>query len=208
MSVHGKLSLSVVLALLLAILAVDELEAKCRSSKKSKEMASMGCCNMKDMDMGGSQEGKTAQGSHGDMHMEGEDCCEMMDMKGDTQNMPDMETSREKPPAAGKIIQSQRVEDLAIAITNQPGQLTRGPNSFCVEFRKVDTGQMTDVGDVQVDFTMRDMAGMRTLAQVIRSSVGRYCGRVTLTMAGEWSAAVNYDGPSGKGKARFKVTAR
>lgn len=199
MSTSKEAILATVLTVLFCMFAVTGLEAKCRSSKQSK---GMGCCNMKDMNMEGTQEGQTAQG------MKGKDCCRMMDMKGDTRNMSDMDATGEKSPAAGKIIQSRHADDLVVAISNEGGQLTRGPNSFCVEFRKDDKGQMPDVGAVQVDFTMPDMEGMHAAAQVTRNSMGRYCGRVTLTMAGEWSAVVNYQGPSGNAKAGFNVTVR
>ena len=208
MRMRKKVTWGVVLTVLFSVLAVGGMEAKCRSSKKNKEMASMGCCKMKGMDMGDSREDKADRGSHGDMQMEGMDCCMMMDMKGDRQNMPGMEGGGEKSPTAGQIIQSQRVKDLAIVLSNNRGQLTTGQNSFCVEFRKVETGEMTDAGNVQVDFTMPDMGAMRAVAKVTQSEVGRYCGHVTLAMDGAWSVGVRYDGPYGLGKTVYKVTVK
>lgn len=200
MSIPKKVTVCVALAVLFGVFAVGGLEAKCRSSKQTK---GMGCCNMKDMDMGG-EEDKTGQASHSDMKG---DCCAMMGMKGNMQKMPAIQAGGEKS-SSEKIVQSQRVGDWNISILNDRGQLSRGENTFCLEFRNARTNEVADAGNVQVEFTMPDMGGMRAVAQIAQDGAGRYCGRATLSMTGEWSAVVKDQGSSGRDKAGLSVTVR
>lgn len=203
-------ALSIMIAAVFSVLTVGEVWAECRSSKKDKEMSSMGCCKMKGMDMGESQEHKTDQGSHGDMQMEGMDCCMTMDMKKDMQNMPGMGAGEEKSPASGRVIQSHHVKDLTIVVLNGRGQFNAGQNSFCIEFRKAQADGMAEAGDVQVEFTMAmgRTEAMRAVSHVTQAGLGRYCGHVNLSMAGPWSVRVKYDGPSGKGQTVFNVAVK
>jgi hypothetical protein len=56
---------------------------------------------------------------------------------------------------------------------------------------------------------MGSMAAMNdAVAFTTTNTPGVYRGKVNIGMAGEWQAQLAYEGPAGKGKTTFSVTAR
>ena len=73
------------------------------------------------------------------------------------------------------------------------------------------TGDLRDVGTVTATATM-PMPGMGpmlgTIAVAPSATPGRYTVTTDLWMSGGWQIAVNWDGPAGKGSARFQQPVR
>ncbi len=107
-----------------------------------------------------------------------------------------------------RVIQSQRLKDLAVDLTNDRGQFTRGRNNFCIDFRNVRDGSIARTWGVWVDFTnaVGRFKAVRAVARLREAEAGRYCGEVTLPTPGAWLVTAKYDGPSGKGQAVFTPT--
>ena len=112
---------------------------------------------------------------------------------------------------AGEVVKSTKVENLTVTLLTNNGQLKLGNQEFTLAFNEP-TGKAVDVGAVSLNFhmpAMGSMAAMNDAATFTTTDTpGVYRGKVNVTMAGEWQAQLAYEGPAGKGKTTFSVTAR
>jgi len=73
------------------------------------------------------------------------------------------------------------------------------------------SGKPVEVGAVSLNFHMPAMGGMAAMNDAVTFTTtdkpGVYRGKVNIQMAGEWQAQLAYEGPAGKGKTTFPVTA-
>lgn len=123
---------------------------------------------------------------------------------------PDVQSrsySSSQSETVSKIIQQQRLKELTVDLANDRGQLGTGPNDFCIEFRSSLDSHPVDPGKVQAEATMelRRVRAMRAVVHLWRADIGRYCAQVDFPMPGSWAIAVEYKGPSGKGRAAFSA---
>jgi hypothetical protein len=110
-----------------------------------------------------------------------------------------------------KPIATQKTKDLGITLLNESGQWTQGKNAFVLEFTAAATKQPVDVGAVTLNTTM-PMPGMSPMvagATLTPDKVpGRYQGTISFPDSGTRQVTVTWDGPAGKGSARFSVPVR
>jgi nitrogen fixation protein FixH len=111
----------------------------------------------------------------------------------------------------GKAIASMKVNDLTATLSNSNGQLKSGEQEVTLAFTD-SSGKPVDVGAVSLNFhmpAMGSMAAMNDAATFTTTGTpGVYNGKLNISMAGEWQGRLAYEGPAGKGKATFSVTAR
>ncbi len=111
----------------------------------------------------------------------------------------------------GKPIASVSVNNLTAALSNSTGQLKQGEQEVTLAFTD-SSSKPVDVGAVSLNFHMPAMGGMAAMNDAVTFTTtgtpGVYSGRVNISMAGEWQGQLAYEGPAGKGKATFSVTAR
>jgi Cu(I)/Ag(I) efflux system membrane protein CusA/SilA len=104
------------------------------------------------------------------------------------------------------IVQTVRSGDVDIVLRSPDAALHRGRNSFTIEFRRVDSGELLDVGTVRAsgNMTMPGMV-MSSGLQVEPSSVpGRYLATADFGMSGAWQMALEWNGPAGHGSVNFQ----
>jgi hypothetical protein len=113
--------------------------------------------------------------------------------------------------ATGKVIKAVSVESLTATVLNDGGVLKHGNQELMLSFTD-SSGQPVDVGAVSLNFHMPAMGGMAAMNDAVTftttNTPGVYRGKVNIGMAGEWQAQLAYEGPAGKGKTTFSVTAR
>jgi nitrogen fixation protein FixH len=111
----------------------------------------------------------------------------------------------------GKPIASASVNNLTATLSNSTGQLKQGDQEVILSFPD-SSGKPVDVGAVSLNFHMPAMGGMAAMNDAVTFTTtdtpGVYRGKVNIGMAGEWQAQLAYEGPAGKGKTTFSVTAR
>ena len=109
-----------------------------------------------------------------------------------------------------KVMQTQKTKDAVIALKSETGQWKQGKNAFVLEFTSP-TGQPLDVGKVALSTSMA-MPGMAPMVAGATLSPdkapGRYLGTIDFPDGGTRQVTVIWDGPSGKGSARFSVPVR
>ena len=109
-----------------------------------------------------------------------------------------------------KVIQTQKTKEAVIALKSESGQWTQGKNSFVVEFTSA-SGQPLDAGKVTLSTSMAmpGMAPMIAGATVTPAAgPGRYVGTISFPDGGTRQVTVTWDGPAGKGSAKFSVPVR
>jgi hypothetical protein len=109
-----------------------------------------------------------------------------------------------------KVLQTQRTKDAVIALKSETGQWKQGKNAFVLEFTSP-SGQPLDVGKVALStrMAMPGMAPMVTGATLAADKApGRYLGTIDFPDGGTRQVTVTWDGPAGKGSARFSVPVR
>ncbi|HEY3103994.1 MAG TPA: FixH family protein [Pyrinomonadaceae bacterium] len=113
--------------------------------------------------------------------------------------------------STGKPIASTTVNNLTATLSNSTGQLKQGDQEVTLAFTD-SSGKPVDVGAVSLNFHMPAMGSMAAMNEAVTlttsSTPGVYSGKVNVPMAGEWQGQLAYEGPAGKGKATFSVTAR
>jgi hypothetical protein len=113
--------------------------------------------------------------------------------------------------STGKPIASAPINNLAAALSNSTGQLKQGDQEVTLTFTDA-SGKPVDVGAVSLNFHMPAMGSMTAMNEAVTLTTTRtpgvYSGKVNVPMAGEWQAQLAYEGPAGKGKTTFSVTAR
>lgn len=113
--------------------------------------------------------------------------------------------------AETKEIQSQRAQDLVIALLNEKGELTMGQNRFVVAFRSASNSQPADAGTVTLGSSMA-MPGMAPMTAPIElepaGTTGQYVAKGTFAMSGAWKFEIRWDGPAGRGTTSFNANVR
>lgn len=112
---------------------------------------------------------------------------------------------------AGEIVKSTKVDNLTVTLLTSTGQLKQGDQEFTLSF--IDqAGKAVDVGAVSLNFHMPQMGSMAAMNDAATFTTtdtpGVYHGKVNIEVGGEWQAQLAYEGPAGKGKTTFNVTAR
>ena len=110
-----------------------------------------------------------------------------------------------------KAIQTQKTKDVVVTLLSESGQWTKGKNSFVLEFKSPATNQPVDAGKVSVSTSMPmpGMAPMIAGANLLPDKVpGRYLGDISFPDSGARQVTVTWDGPAGKGSAKFSVPVR
>jgi hypothetical protein len=117
-------------------------------------------------------------------------------------------------PAVGadlKILHSRTVKDVVVTILSESGRWTQGSNTFALEFTSASSKQPLDVGTVSLSTSMA-MPGMAPMLAGATLSPdktpGRYLGTISFADSGSRQVTVRWDGPAGKGTARFSVPVR
>ena len=109
-----------------------------------------------------------------------------------------------------KPIHTQKTKDAVITLANEAGQLKVGKNTFVLTFTDP-AGKPIDVGTVafETSMNMPGMAPMLAGASLTRDAApGRYLGTISFPDAGARQVTLRWDGPGGKGTARFSVSVR
>ena len=112
--------------------------------------------------------------------------------------------------AQEKAIHTQKTTDAVITLKSETGQWKPGPNKFALELT-TPSGQPLDAGKVTVStsMTMPGMGPMIAGATLTPDKApGRYLGTISFPDSGVRQVTVSWDGPGGKGSARFPVPVR
>jgi ABC-type phosphate/phosphonate transport system substrate-binding protein len=111
----------------------------------------------------------------------------------------------------GKVIKSAPIGNLTVTLSSSSGQIKHGGDEFFVTFKE-SSGKPVDVGAAALTFHMPQMASMAAMNDsatlTTTDTPGVYRARANVETAGEWQAQVSYEGPAGKGKTSFSVTAQ
>jgi hypothetical protein len=116
------------------------------------------------------------------------------------------------PAATGKVIKSAPIGDkMTVTLSSDTGSLKNGEQKIFLAFTDA-SGKAVDVGAASLNFHMPAMGSMAVMNDAATltttATPGVYLGNVKIEMAGEWQAQIAYEGPAGKGKTSFPVTAQ
>ncbi len=110
-----------------------------------------------------------------------------------------------------KVIQTQKTKDVLITLKSESGQWSKGKNAFVLEFTSAKDKQPVDAGKVSLETSMT-MSGMSPMIAGATLSPdkapGRYLGTIEFPDTGTRQVTVSWEGPAGKGSARFSVPVR
>ncbi|HEY5891625.1 MAG TPA: CusA/CzcA family heavy metal efflux RND transporter [Chthoniobacterales bacterium] len=109
-------------------------------------------------------------------------------------------------PASGKPFATQTVNGITAHLFTPSGQLQSAGSELTIEFRNA-SGELVDSGQVKFELNM-NMPGMVMHsggAAERGQTPGAYHIQITPGMAGDWSAKLSVDGPSGKGETKFPI---
>ena len=111
----------------------------------------------------------------------------------------------------GKTIKAVQVGNLTATLSNESGALKHGNQELMLSFADA-AGKPVDVGAVSLSFHMPQMGSMAAMTDSVTftttNTPGVYRGKVDIEVAGEWQGQLAYEGPAGKGKTTFSVTAQ
>lgn len=111
----------------------------------------------------------------------------------------------------GKTIKAVPVGDLTATLSNESRVLKHGNQELMLAFTDA-SGKPVDVGAVSLNFHMPEMGSMAAMTDPVTftttNTPGVYRGKVNIEVGGEWQAQLAYEGPAGKGKTTFSVTAQ
>ena len=111
----------------------------------------------------------------------------------------------------GKTIRAVPVENLTATLSNESGALKKGNQELTLSFTDA-AGKPVDVGAVSLSFHMPQMGSMAAMTDSVTftttTTPGAYRGKVDMEVGGEWQGQLAYEGPAGKGKTTFSVTAQ
>ncbi len=121
-------------------------------------------------------------------------------------------SNTDNPAATGKVIKSAPIGDkMTVTLSSDTGRLKNGEQEVTLAFTDA-SGKAVDVGAASLNFNMPAMGSMAAMndAATLKTTAtpGIYLGNVKIEMAGEWQAQLAYEGPAGKGKTSFSVTAQ
>jgi hypothetical protein len=109
-----------------------------------------------------------------------------------------------------KPLHTQKTKEVTVTLMSESGQWKQGANAFVLEFTTPD-GKPYDAGTASLSTSM-PMPGMApmiagaTLAP--DGKPGRYKGTISFPDSGARQVTVRWEGPAGKGSARFSVPVR
>jgi hypothetical protein len=110
-----------------------------------------------------------------------------------------------------KVMQTHKTKDAVITLLSESGQWTKGKNSFVVEFTSAKDKKPLEAGNVSLGTSMT-MSGMSPMIAGATLSPdrtpGRYLGVIEFPDTGTRQVTVTWDGPAGKGSAKFSVPVR
>ncbi len=117
-----------------------------------------------------------------------------------------------KATDTGRVIKSAPAgNNLTVSLATSDGVLKKGKAEFTLTFAD-SSGKPVDVGAVALTFHMPQMGTMSAMNDAATFTTtdtpGVYRGKANVEMTGEWHAQITYDGPAGRGKASFPVTAQ
>ena len=109
-----------------------------------------------------------------------------------------------------KPIHTQKTKDVTVTLQNESGQWKEGKNGFVLEFTSAPDKKPVDVGKVSLSTSMAmpGMAPMLAGATLTPDGPGRYRGTIEFADRGARQVTVTWDGPAGKGSAKFSVPVR
>ena len=110
-----------------------------------------------------------------------------------------------------KVIHTRKSKEVVVTLLSESGQWTQGNNSFVLEFTSPTTKQPLDVGKVSLSTSMAmpGMAPMLAGATLTPDNTpGRYAGTISFADSGTRQVTVRWDGPAGRGVAKFSVAVR
>jgi hypothetical protein len=109
-----------------------------------------------------------------------------------------------------KDIHTQKTKDAVVTLKSESGLWKMGGNAFVIEFTSP-AGQPLDVGTVTLNTAM-SMPGMAPMiaGATIKpdKSPGRYTATISFSDSGTRQVTLTWDGPAGRGSARFSVPVR
>ena len=109
-----------------------------------------------------------------------------------------------------KPIHTQKTKDAVVSLKSESGQWKPGKNDFTLEITSPD-GKPLDAGKVSLSTSMA-MPGMAPMVAGATltpdKTPGRYKGTIGFPDGGTRQVTVSWDGPAGKGSARFSVPVR
>jgi hypothetical protein len=112
--------------------------------------------------------------------------------------------------AQEKAMHTQKTTEAVITLKSETGQWKQGPNKFALELT-TPSGQPLDAGKatLSTSMTMPGMGPMIAGATLTPDKApGRYLGTISFPDSGVRQVTVSWDGPGGKGSARFPVPVR
>lgn len=111
----------------------------------------------------------------------------------------------------GRVIRAVPVGNLTATLSNDTGGLKRGNQELTISFTDA-SGKLVDVGAMSLNFHMDQMGTMAAMNDSVTftttNTPGVCRGKVNIESGGEWQAQLAYEGPAGKGKTTFSVTAQ
>jgi len=109
----------------------------------------------------------------------------------------------------GTLVQLQQVrsDDYIVTLLNGSGAVKQHSNKFTLEIRNAAANAMANVGNVQIQATMR-MPGMAPMfgnvSSLRQTEPGRYEFDADFSMAGQWSFLVTFD-PNGRAQLNINA---
>jgi hypothetical protein len=107
-----------------------------------------------------------------------------------------------------KVIKTQKSKDVSVSLLSESGRWAPGTNAFVLELAR--DGKPLEAARVTLSTSMAmpGMAPMVAGASLQPDGPGRYRGSISFPDSGERQVTVAWDGPAGKGSARFPVPVR
>ena len=114
------------------------------------------------------------------------------------------------PAADMKPIHTQKVKDVVVTLESESGQWKPAKNDFVLTFTSAQDKKPVDAGQVSLNTSMAmpGMAPMLAGATLTPEGPGRYRGTIEFADRGTRQVTVTWDGPLGKGSAKFSVPVR
>lgn len=121
-------------------------------------------------------------------------------------------TENTTTPATGKVIKTIPIgNNLTMTLSSPTGTLKTGEQEVTVAINDA-SGKFVDLGAMSLNFHMDRMGTMAEMNDGVTftttATPGVCQGKVNIESVGEWQGQFAYEGPAGKGKTTFTVTAR
>ena len=120
-------------------------------------------------------------------------------------------SSKQGSTSSGKTIKAVPINNLTATASSASGQLKKGDQEIMIAFTD-SSNKPVDVGAVSLNFHMPKMGAMTEMNDGVTFTTtdtpGIYRGKVNVEVGGEWQGQLAYEGPAGKGKTTFPVTAQ